>query len=506
MANDGEKKTLVTNQKLMQMAEENAKRLSDLSNVIAVLQKSAEENAALTTSMVVNIQTNADKIDEIEKKSSKAEDMAKDNKIELATCMARILRLENKSRLVKEIDDQNAKIRTLYRKISPREMTKAACFVALHGLPLPEVTLSDAALAAVIAENISFSLGKELTKYIFATKDDLFTNIAGWFSRPGGDGHVYNKTSPEFARNTVIFSASSRIQAIHLETKIRSALISSQASRKSTDFEGLELGFFTDSAKVKALFKLMLYKGKILTGAIEQISHYRVSWRGGAKRNDPGSIPHLSLELKASKEYVNERTDYFFKDGQQIRNLWTEDDNILLSDLPNIWFARKPEQVRHAEEKLQQISNSTLEQTVKSPALTKKPADVNTEKRKRDSPGLAGNRSKEPHIDMDVNDINTIDEEDEERTSDSESNTRDEIVTTVVIENKDVNNEILPKQKGGGKVKSKITKPSLPKPVTDFPPLPSKPNTQKKISALFTPAGRKPSGPDSGLPAPVIPT
>ena len=218
------------------------------------------------------------------------------------------------------------------------------------------------------------------------------------------------------------------------------------------------------------------------------------------------SIPQLSLELKASKEYVNERTDYFFKDGQQIRNLWTEDDNILLSDLPNIWFARKPEQVRHAEEKLQQISNSTLEQTVKSPVLTKKPADENTEKRKRDSPGLAGNRSKEPHIDMDVNDINTIDEEDEERTSDSESNTRDEIVTTVVIENKDVNNEILPKQKGGGKVKSKITKPSLPKPVTDFPPLPSKPNTQKKISALFTPAGRKPSGPDSGLPAPVIPT
>ena len=112
MANDGEKKTLVTNQKLMQMAEENAKRLSDLSNVIAVLQISAEENAALTTSMVVNIQTNADKIDEIEKRSSKVEDTAKNNKIELATCMARILRLENKSRLVKEIDDQNAKIRT----------------------------------------------------------------------------------------------------------------------------------------------------------------------------------------------------------------------------------------------------------------------------------------------------------------------------------------------------------------------------------------------------------
>ena len=52
--------------------------------------------------------------------------------------------------------------------------------------------------------------------------------------------------------------------------------------------------------------------------------------------------------------------------------------------------------------------------------MTKKPVDENTEKRKRDSPGLAGNRAKEPHIDVNV--INTIDEEDEDKMSDSESN------------------------------------------------------------------------------------
>ena len=512
MANEGDKKApssasnVVTNQKLLQVAEGAAKRVSELSKVISELQKSAEESASLATSMLASIQSNNDKIDQIETRTSKVEEGVKNNKVDLTACMARLERLENKSRLSKEIDDQDSKIRSLHRRINPQELKRASSYVALHGLPLPVQTLSDKELSMTIAENISAALGKEITKYVFLSKDNLFTNIAGWFCQPGGDGHIYNKACPEFAKNSIIFNTSSRIQAIHLESKIRGALIVSQDSRKATDFEGLELGFYTDSPKVKALFKLLLYKGKLLTGAVDQLSHYRVGWRGGAKRNDSGSIPQLSLELKASKDYISRREGYFFKDGHSIRSIWTEDKNVMLSDLPNIWFARKPEPVQQAEEQVQLLSNNIIERDSSSPDLSNKSTAEKSDKRKRDSPGLAGNRAKEAHID--VNAIATIEEDDENSPSDSEDSVHDKNDDVdqgdgkIKEPERKIDNEADLKPKGGGRGKATSRTSNPSKTVSDFPPLTGpKGNTQKKISALFTPAKKLPAA-ATALPIP----
>ena len=503
MTSESDKKalSLVTNQKLLQVAEGAAKRVSELSKVISELQKSAEENATLASSMLATIQNNTDKIEQVDSRTSNIEEIANCNKSDLADCMARLQRLESKSRLSKEIDDQDSKIRNILRRINPPEMKRASCFVALHGLPLPEGSLPDAELSATIVENISFALGKEITKYIYATKDDTFSNIAGWFCRPGGDGHIYNKSSPEFAKNSVIFATSSRIQAIHLESKIRSVLISSQSSRKGSDFEGLELGFFTDSPKVKALFKLLLYKGKILTGAVDQVSHYRVSWKGGAKRNDSSSTPYLALELKADKEYISRREEYFFKDGNQIRSIWTEDYNVMLSDLANIWFARKPDQVQLAEKRIQHLSDKTIDQISQSSddLISEEKSTENPDKRKRDSPGLTGNKSKSAHMEGD-NIIATITEEEEE-----EADLKEVTNTTEVITMKKTNEDNMNKPKAGRGAKTKNTKTTtLPKPILDFPPLVPKDNSQKKISALFS-TTKKPPASDSTLPIPKIP-
>ena len=122
MASESDKKALsvVTNQKLLQVAEGAAKRVSELSKVISELQKSAEENATLATSMLASIQNNSDKIEQIDTRTSNVEEVAKCNKSDLAECMSRLQRLENKSRPPKRSTTRTPRSGTSKEEAAPQ--------------------------------------------------------------------------------------------------------------------------------------------------------------------------------------------------------------------------------------------------------------------------------------------------------------------------------------------------------------------------------------------------
>ena len=502
-----DKKGVVTNQQVLQVAENASKGVSDLSKVIAEVQKAADQNASKASSMLASIQANAEKIKEVEEGAKKTANEMQENKLMIDQCVQRIGLLETKTRLAKEIDDQELKIRTLQKRISVQDTKKAANFVTLHGIPLPKADLPNAELSTIIAENISKALGKDLANYIFSSKDQAFINIASWFNLPGGGGHPYNRATPEIAKNSVIFIATTRVQAVNLESKIRGALIATHTLRKSNDFAGLEIGFYTDSPKVKALYKLLLYKGKLITGAVTQVSNYRVSWKGGARKNDP-SAPCLTLELKADKEYISRREDYFFQNGNLVRSVWTEDYNILLSDLSNIWFPRKPDQVQNAENRIKQIAVNNPDTNEASPIQTTAIIE-NSNKRNRESPGIQGNRAKGSHLDLEgIDEVEEILSENEEPMVEMIRKEVDESkdatnMTEAEIEQKNAGDFIHVKPKRGGFRNNWNTGAPKKGQFGQFPALtPLKPNAQQKISSVFS-TTKKPVI-DSGLPIPII--
>ena len=515
-----DKKIPPTNQQILEVAEGASKGVSDLSKLLAAVQQAADANAAKATSMLASISDNSKRIDGVEAKATKIEAEVEGNKGQISDCLRRIESLERRQRAAREIDDQERKIKILQRRISPQEIKRAATFVALHGLPLPREGSTEQELSTAIARMIAQALGSGLAEYIFSAKDQNFANISSWISLPGGGGHAYSRITPENAKNSIIFNTRTRIQAVHLESKIRGALISTQATRKSNEFSGLELGFYSDSPKIKALYKMLLYKGRLVTDAVEQLSNFRVCWRGGARRDDPASVPQLSLELKADKAYMSRREDYFFKDGALVRNVWTDDFNVLLSELPNIWFPRKPDQVQHAENRIQKMSTEARN-NVGSPAASSFDSE-NPDKRKRESPGLAGNRPKGSHLDLDA--AYTIEEEEETSSSSEEGDkavrTKGKVTAerSVVVAkiNSDETNEKNAEDRaqvvegGDGFIAAKArrtrkdkTKNGASKSV-NFPALPTLSDTsQLKISSVFPPT-KKPL--QSGLPVPKMAT
>ena len=70
MANGNENKK-VNNENVLKMAESALKSANELSNVIAEIQKSTAENASLAANMLVSIQGNSDRIDQVESRAAK---------------------------------------------------------------------------------------------------------------------------------------------------------------------------------------------------------------------------------------------------------------------------------------------------------------------------------------------------------------------------------------------------------------------------------------------------
>ena len=350
------------------------------------LNKSVNDSLKRTEENGSQIKSNCEDISDLKSKSSLTEAKQEAQSARLDECLARIEALETKQAFFKRADDQDRKIDDLKRKISREEMIKASCIAVLHGLPLPkkigDMDINDRADIDSIAKILSNGLGKEAHDFIFnLNPDGEFTNMSAWGRIPDNDNFKYPLRTPETAKNSIGFFFRNRIQAIHFESKIRGALISSQAARKSNDFAHLEIGTYAESPRVRALKGLLLYKGRMLVENVPQFAKYRVVWRGGARR-DAQEPADLILELKASKDFMEgEKRSFFFgEDGGLLRNPWTDQKNIKLSDVNQTWFAKIPEANQRAV-------ISTNEATNEKRSI----------KRPRDSPGTSGNPAKNPH-------------------------------------------------------------------------------------------------------------
>ena len=499
-----------TNQQILEVAQNASKGVSEISKIIASIQKSAEDNVSKAASMMIEISNNAERIGQVEHKTSQLDNEVKENKDKITSCMDRLALLESKHRIAREIDDQESKIRSLQRRISPQEMLRASCFIALHGVPLPKEGLSSEDLSTAIAEMISKALGNELAQFIFHSKEQTLTNIDGWFRLPDAEKQMYNKATPSTSRNTIIFATRNRVQAVLLETKIRGALVATRTSRSMNNFSHLEIGFYAESQKVKALYKMLLYKGRLVTGAVEQLSHYRVNFRGGARRGAPESPPRLILEFKADREYINRRHEYFFKDEVLIRNVWTEDSNVLLSDLANLWFPTKPQKIQEMENKIEKVSKVENHKKNPTPSTPISCTTTDSEKRRRESPGEAGNKSKDAHLDPDV--ILEVEDGGEEEVLTTTTTTAALVEVTRTenldgTEEEDEGNDFSPsgsrkqrqrKEKLKNKNKTEEEKQSA------FPALtPLNPGSQMKISSVFQPT-KKHQSKAGGLPIPKM--
>ena len=162
--------------------------------------------------------------------------------------------------------------------------------------------------------------------------------------------------------------------------------------RRESDFGHMELGIYAESPKVRALHRYLLYKGKMLTENFDQFSSYRVAWRGGAGRNASHEPPRLSLEIKASKSYAEiTRRDYFFNEEKLTRNLWTEHSNIKISNVDDTWFPKKFDETT-------KVAPLLPEGVLEASAMVLSPKE--RLKRARESPGLAGNASKQSNKDV----------------------------------------------------------------------------------------------------------
>ena len=380
---------------LEKVAKTTEKLASDLNGTNSALEKLLREVMDLKNSSTSNynqaaenvkmIEANKREIANINSRSDVMETRQECQTRNINTCMERIDALEKKQMLFRKVEDQDMKIAQLRRKISAEEMTKASCIITLHGLPLPkkisEMNLSDTNDVNIIANALVESLQKQTAEYIFAADGTGFTNMAAWAKFPESDGFRYSAKTPESAKNSLIFYFQNRVQAINFENKLRGAMISTQAKRRNEESATLEMGLYADSAKVRALKGLLLSKGRMLVEGFPQLAQYRVAWRGGANRSTQQPA-FLTLEVKASKELLDgERKDFFFNDqGSLVRNVWTDQCNIKLSDMDQTWFSMKPEVNQRIESKMA---------TVKINPIEKNP------KRSRDSPGTAGNQPKQ---------------------------------------------------------------------------------------------------------------
>ena len=392
MAKSGKADTGPSLESVAKSSEETAKTLmatgvslKKLMEEVVNLQNSAVANHNKAAENVRMIEENKKNIAEINTKTNVMEIRQECQSKSINTCMERLEVLEKNQMLFRRVQDQDTKISQLYKKISPDEMVKASCVITLHGLHLPkkisEMNLSDNNDVNIIANSLVDGLQKQTAEFIFAAGDEGFSNMAAWARCPENDNFRYSAKTPESARNSLIFYFKNRIQAIHFESKIRGALIATQSKRKDDVFASLEMGTYADSARVRALKGLLLYKGKLLVEGFPQLAQYRVVFRGGANRTSQEPA-NLTLEVKASKEFLEgEKRDFFFNDqGILVRNVWTDQCNIKLSDMDQTWFSRKPEVNQKMEARVV---------AVKATPIEKKP------KRNRDSPGTAGNQAKQ---------------------------------------------------------------------------------------------------------------
>ena len=359
--------------------------LNELTKTVSALQESASATHSQAVTNLKTIQANAEAIQDIKGTTSLIQERQEAQNSGLNECLTRIESLEKNQNLFRLIDDQDAKIHQLERKISPAEFAKGSCIITLHGIPLPrsisEMDINNPSDVNIIANAFMEGLGRSTAEFIFASDEEGgFANMAAWARIPENDNFKYSPKSPEIARNSVIFYFKNRVQTIQFEVKIRGALISTQKERKAGNFGFLEMAIYSESSRVRALKNLMLYKGRILVENLDQFSHYRIAWRGGsAKSQAPAK---LVLELKASQEFMEvKKRDYFFdKDKTLIRNAWTDQSNIKLSEPDQTWFSKKPEINLRAESQL---------------GVSATPKQGQTVKRARESPGLAGNVAKQ---------------------------------------------------------------------------------------------------------------
>ena len=395
MTNDKKKvETGETMTEVAQRAKENAagleavgKSLSELLKNVTMIQNSAASTHALAEKNLKSIQENSEDIESIKEKTGLLQERQDHQGRGLDECLARMDALERNQSLFRTIVDQDLKISQLERKISTDEFRKGSCIITMHGLPLPksisEMNIGDPADINTIANTFMEGLGKDTAEFIFASNEEGgFTNMAGWAQIPDNDNYKFSARAPETSKNSVIFYFRDRIQTIKFEAKIRGSLIATQASRKAGDFGFLEMSTYAESSRVRALKSLMMYKGKLLVDNLPQFSGYRVAWRGGASRSSHGPAK-LTLELRASKVFMEEtRKEYFFdEEGTMIRNAWSDQSNIKLSEPDQTWFPRKPEINLRAEAKVVSKTTPKLKPTLK---------------RSRESPGLAGNAAKLP--------------------------------------------------------------------------------------------------------------
>ena len=355
--------------------------LAELTKHLAEMQKISDDNVAKSASILTLVNTNTANIEKVSKTTSENEERTKMNSANIAEMESRIATLENRQRIARELDDAESQVQNLQRRIGESELTTAASCISLVGLPLPLESSSISDTSNEIGSTIAKALGKDTAQFIFATKDNSFLNIQSWAKMEPHYKQFYSKTTPEESKNSLIFYTDSRLQAIHLENRLRAALISTQNSRSDGPFAGLELGLYLESPRARALQKLLLHKGRVLTSNIKELSQYRVIWKGGLSRQ---SKPHLVLECKASKEYINQRRAYFYKDELICRSTWTQDSNIFLSSLDNIFFPPKPPAVQLSERQVVAISTK----------------QSNSEKRPRQSPGTAGNLKKQGRLNI----------------------------------------------------------------------------------------------------------
>ena len=360
--------------------------LSALLKTVTILQNSTSTTHSQAESNLKSIQENAEEIQAIKGRTNLLQEKQEDQNRGLDECLARIESLEKNQSLFRMLDDQDAKISQLERKISPSEFAKGSCIITLHGIPLSksisEMDIGNPTDVNIIANAFMEGLGKDTAAFIFASDEEgVFTNMAGWARIPENDNFKYSAKTPAISKNSVIFYFRDRVQTIHFEAKIRGALISTQARRRAGDFSFLEMAIYAESSRVRALKNLLLYKGKILVENLTQFSHYRTAWRGGATKSSQAPA-RLVLELKASREFMEtKRKEYFFnEEGTMIRNAWTDQSNIKISEADQTWFSKKPEINQRAESRL--VDKAT-------------PKPGQSAKRSRESPGLAGNASKQ---------------------------------------------------------------------------------------------------------------
>ena len=384
-----------TGQSLAEVAKNCEKTALDLKSVsetlgtllktVTVLQNSTAATHARAESNLKSIQANTEEISATKSTVSLLQVRQEDQGNGLDECLARIKVLERNQEMFRRIDDQDLKIAQLEKRISPSELIKGSCIITLHGLPLPkriaDMNISDSQDVNIVAKALMEGLGKATAEYIFSSDGEgSFSNMAGWARIPENDNFKYPTSTPDDSRNSVIFYFRDRVQTIHFEAKIRGALIATQTKRKAGNFGFLEMSTYAESSKVRTLKSMLLFKGKMLVEFLPQFSHYRVVWRGGASKASQAPAK-LVLEVKASKMLMEEtRRDYFFdEEGRMVRNAWTDQLNIKISEPDQSWFARKPEINQRAESQL--ARNTT-------------PKPVQSTKRNRDSPGLAGNQAK----------------------------------------------------------------------------------------------------------------